>query len=159
MDRTSSVCSPLLDSVPNQSISAIKGGCFDTVPIITDRLYGIRAVFSIRDSLLTLFFFLLLKPLITQILCQCLHLTFFLLELTSRQVVTTLSLARIYFRIKFYKNSLPNFTCHLTYFTPILILGICLYVKADLYFFIVQTRIYSCTFIYLLIIDSKTKNN
>ena len=28
---------------------------------------------------------------------------------------------------------LPKFTCHLTYRTPILILGICLYIKSDLH--------------------------
>ena len=41
----------------------------------------------------------------------------------------------------------------LNYFTPILILGVCLYVIADLHFFMVQSRLYSYTFIYLLIID------
>ena len=51
---------------------------------------------------------------------------------------------------------LSNFTCHLTYLTPI-ILGICLCVKADLHLFMVQNRLYSCTFIYLLIFDLKTK--
>ena len=54
-DQTSSVCSPLLDSVPNQSISAIKGGCFDTVvitfPIVCDCLYGICVVVSVSSSL------------------------------------------------------------------------------------------------------------
>ena len=72
---------------------------------------------------------------------QCLCLT----------VVTVFSLAQIIF-------SLPNFTCHLTYFTPILILGICLYVKADLHFFKLQTRLCSCTYIYLLIIHKQNPN-
>ena len=77
-------------------------------------------------------------------------------ELPSGQVLTELSFAQIYFHMPgYFLNILPNYTCHLTYLTPILILGICLYVKADLHFFVVQSRLYSCTFVYLLIIDFK----
>ena len=60
-------------------------------------------------------------------------------------------------RIIFPKNVLPNFTCHLNYFTPIVTLGICLYVKADLHLFMVQRRLYSYIFIYLLFIDLKKR--
>ena len=77
MDRTPSVCSPLLDKVHHSRLVIIGGSRYGTAPftspLVPDCLYGIRAVYAsgYRGIPLDIIcFILLLKHLIMQIVCQ-----------------------------------------------------------------------------------------